>query len=412
MLPLNIMRRPDLATDFMDDIKLQDKLEALAQTIKILVYKENEDIISLLDINDDDIFLEPLLFAYFNNVAAPNRPSLQQILFGYMSEELRPNTFAVIFDPHGIAYLPNMGSICLRGEVHVEKAMVRYRGGAIFEVRTGEKLLPHTFVPLQKVVDFELMPFNHPLFYRYFEPTQADLLVDVPGIDTYNISILQRSNLERAIRLIAAHCPGFYRLVRMTNRKIVIFNSEPVNSFATKDLQGTIFMNANEQSSVAFFLDDLVHQWSHNLLNAYLFDMEEYFVINPELKQLSDYSGTSADVRNIYDAFHGLFTVARRVQCFDVLFRLKDEFSREERHELIARYCDQSRGYNTGLQKVVFSEVYTNAGERLYTSLHETVESTLEQIRHILDRVDFSNQISRFSYARFCVLNDYSITSE
>ncbi|QHS62159.1 hypothetical protein [Chitinophaga agri] len=412
MFPLNTSRRPGPATDFIDDLKLQDKLAALAQTIKLRVYEEDEDIISLLEIDDDRIFLEPLLFAYFNNVTASHRPSLQQLLFGYMSEELRPNTFPVVFDPHGIAYLPNMGSICLRGEVPVEKAKVRYRGGAIFEVRAGDKLLPHTFVPLQKAGDFELLPFNHPLFYQYFKPFQEHQVVDVTGIDTYNISLLQRSNLERAIRLIATHCPVFYRLVCMTNGKIVIFDSASVDSFVASDLQGTIFINANERSSVAFFLDDLVHQWSHNMLNAYLFDRHEYFLINPELKQLSDYTGAVADPGNIYDAFHSLFTVARRVQCFDILFRLKEEFSRQEQHELIARYCDQSRRYDIGMQKVVLSEVYTPAGEHLYTSLYDSIERTLDQIRHILDRADLSNQVFTFSYPSFCVLNDYSITSE
>ncbi|ACU58764.1 HEXXH motif-containing putative peptide modification protein [Chitinophaga pinensis] len=412
MLPLNITRRPDQSTDFIDDLRLQDKLEELAQTIKILVYKEDENIISLLDINDDDIFLEPLLFAWFNNATAPNRPSLEQILFGYISEEQRPNSFTATFDPHGIAYLPKMGSICLTGATHVETAQVRYRGGTTFEVRHGDTLLPHTFVPLQMVGGFELLPFNHPLFYKYFVPVREDAVVDASAIDTYNISVLQRDNLERALKLIEAHCPAFYRMSCMTNRKIVIFNSEPVNSFATKELQGTVFLNANANSNIAFFLDDLIHQWSHNMLNAYMFNMDEYFVINPELKLLSDYSGITADKRNIYDAFHGIFTVAQRVKCFDVLFRLKDAFSREERHELIARYCDQSRRYKTGMQTVVFSEVYTDAGENLYTSLHEGIEHTLENIRHILDRADFSNQVSRFSYPNFCLLNDYSITSE
>lgn len=39
----------------------------IINTIQLLLYKENPDILEKINFEDDSIFLEPLLFAYFNS---------------------------------------------------------------------------------------------------------------------------------------------------------------------------------------------------------------------------------------------------------------------------------------------------------------------------------------------------------
>lgn len=39
----------------------------ITNTIKLLLYNKNKVILEKIDFEDDNIFLEPLLFAFFNN---------------------------------------------------------------------------------------------------------------------------------------------------------------------------------------------------------------------------------------------------------------------------------------------------------------------------------------------------------
>ena len=69
----------------IDDRLLIEARDSISETTKILVYKENPKLFQKLDFENENIFLEPLLFTYFN----PNSDhsfSLEQILFGYIED--------------------------------------------------------------------------------------------------------------------------------------------------------------------------------------------------------------------------------------------------------------------------------------------------------------------------------------
>jgi hypothetical protein len=75
--------------------------------IKTLVYKTAPSVFDLLNYDDDDTFLEPLLFSWFTS----NEPCvpLEQILFGYIITDKRPADIQVYADANGIIYLPRLG---------------------------------------------------------------------------------------------------------------------------------------------------------------------------------------------------------------------------------------------------------------------------------------------------------------
>jgi hypothetical protein len=97
--------------------KMEGGQGILADAIKTLIFQRNPDFFERLDFNNDFIFLEPLLFAWFND-PAPVHVSLEQLLIGYIADEKKPNELQVHSDENGIIYLPNMGY--LKTRIHLE----------------------------------------------------------------------------------------------------------------------------------------------------------------------------------------------------------------------------------------------------------------------------------------------------
>ncbi|AOR28371.1 hypothetical protein FORMB_13270 [Formosa sp. Hel1_33_131] len=68
--------------------------DEIINTIKLLLYKENTSVFKKLNFDDDEVFLEPLLFAYFNSKSYNSYPkeALEEMLQGYFikKEEINP----------------------------------------------------------------------------------------------------------------------------------------------------------------------------------------------------------------------------------------------------------------------------------------------------------------------------------
>jgi hypothetical protein len=86
---------------------LKSGQSALADTIRLLVYKTDPALFDLLDFSDDHTFLEPLLFAFFT--ADEALTPLEQILYGYIDDSRKPDALRVSSDGNGIVHLPHIG---------------------------------------------------------------------------------------------------------------------------------------------------------------------------------------------------------------------------------------------------------------------------------------------------------------
>jgi len=80
----------------------------LIENSKILLYKEDKDIFDFVDFNNDQIYLEPLLFAYYNREDTDNKYA-KSILFGYANADSRSTPIEIKTDVFGRVYLPNIG---------------------------------------------------------------------------------------------------------------------------------------------------------------------------------------------------------------------------------------------------------------------------------------------------------------
>ena len=76
-------------------IELTSNKDEILEVTKILIYKENPLLFEKLDFNNNDVFLEPLLFAYFNSKSYNLLPkeALEEILQGYFKPRLSNKGF-------------------------------------------------------------------------------------------------------------------------------------------------------------------------------------------------------------------------------------------------------------------------------------------------------------------------------
>jgi hypothetical protein len=383
--------------------RLQQKVKELAYTMKLLTYRTCPTLVEQLDINEDRIFLDPLLFAYFNNPVTCYLPTIEQLLYGYLHPTKRLMPIPIVFDPHQITYVSNIGYFVVRAALKMEPYFLQQVDNQyIIKSKSGEPIA-FDFLPPLYAEGFEVFRFNHPLAFHFLEQLSEHPL-KYAQIEVNEITDLKLETVQSVIRILQERFPDFYKNVKDTNFRFMIFNHEPINSFVIKRFHGAIFMNANPKSSAAFFIDDLVHQWSHNILNTFITHLPDYFKLDVENEIMAQHTGQSYDDRTIYGAFHGLFTVAQRVACFRNLYKC-NHLEVAEQKEVLARFCDQQRRFNTGLEQLNLDAVYTSKGKQLYRHLVKMTEDGLQEIAPLLSKVHFSNQVSRFSYEKFVAIN-------
>jgi hypothetical protein len=110
------------------------------------------------------------------------------------------------------------------------------------------------------------------------------------------------------------------------------------------------------------------------------------------------------DYRNVYGAFHGLYTVTKRVECFDILIT-KDVFSGKKKHELLGRLTDQFSRFRTGLELLNLDEIYTEKGKLFYNEFDQKCQFILNKYKILLSIFNLSNRDLDFRYDDFCTLN-------
>ena len=114
----------------------------IIEILQILLYKENPSLLEKINFEDDNIFLEPLLFAYFNSKKDNlfSEIMLTEITQGYFVEK-ESLLLKESFNNEGIAYVPNLG----------------------YFDKNGSKI-----DDILKIDAFEILKTSHPLLEKYF----------------------------------------------------------------------------------------------------------------------------------------------------------------------------------------------------------------------------------------------------
>lgn len=354
--------------------------ESIVDIIKILLYKQNSKLFENLDFDNKNTFLEPLLFSCFNSEKNDlfQKEILEEILQGYFLNKEKIK-IKYSFNKHGIAYLPQIGYF-----------------------KKGEKY-PYESILIKD--EFELLKEIHPTQERYFVEFYKGHIVNQ---NPKHNSIWKEhyEELFEAINYIKKHLPNFYAELAFANKKIYLHDNPKILNFASVETLGMLYFYVIGENNLIYFIEELIHQGSHNYLYYVLHHKNDYFKIDVDNLVLRDYTNQQWDYRTIYGAFHGLFTVTQRVDCFDKLLT-QNVFSGREKHELLGRLTDQFSRFRTGLELLNFNEVYTEKGIAFYTELDSKCNSILKKYSKLTDEFDLSSQDLDFRYEDFCKLNPY-----
>jgi hypothetical protein len=354
--------------------------ELIIETIKILVYKECFEVIQKINIQDDDVFLEPLLFSYFNSKKNNSFPKeiLEEILQGYFLDKKKIN-IKYSHNKNGIAYLPRIGYFKKNNSNLYEQLLV-----------DG---------------DFEIVKEVHPTLEKYFiEFYKGHIVNQTPKHNSVWKEYHQE--LFKAIQIIKTFLPVFYRELTFANKKIYLHDNPKILNFTSVETLGMLYFYVIGSHNLIYFIEELIHQGSHNYLYYVVHNRKDYFKIDVDNLVMRDFTKQQWDYRTIYGAFHGLFTVTQRVVCFDKLLT-QNVFSGKEKHELLGRLTDQILRFRTGLELLDFNEVYTDKGIEFYNELDTKCESILKKYSKLKNEFDLSNRDLDFRYNDFCKLNPF-----
>jgi len=357
-----------------------DNRTEIINTMKLLLYNENPLILKKINFDSDAPFLEPLLFAYFNskkdNLFHIN--ILEEILQGYFLFE-KPMKIIHSFNKNGIAHIPELGY---------------YR-----------KDKNSQFSTILKFKEIEIIKEAHPLLEQYFVEFYKGHILNKNPI--YTSTWKKHTDLFKAIEIIEKHLPDFYTELKFSNKKIYLHDNHKVLNFTTIETLGIIYLYVLGNKNLIYFIEELIHQGSHNFLEYILYNRNRYFKIDVESLLMRDFTMQEWDYRDIYSAFHGLYTVTRRVECFDALLS-KNVFSGRNKHELLGRMTDQFRRFRSGLELLNLEEIFTEDGIAFYNDLDERCATILNKYKNLPTLFDLSNRDLDFRYADFCILNPIS----
>lgn len=352
----------------------------MIDTIKLLIYQELPLLLEKVDFEDDNTFLEPLLFTYFNSrkYKAYSKEILEEFMQGYFIKKA-PLKIKHSYNKNNIAYIPKLG--------YFEK---------------------NSLTPIENILEIEgleVVKELHPLMHRYlFESYKGE--ITNPNPNYKSVWSKHKNTLSQALFILKNLTPKFYKDFLQANKKIFIHDNSKILNFTSKETLGMLFFYATPSSTLMYFIEELIHQGAHNILYHTTFNENEFFKIDARNTYMRDLTGQEWDYRDVYGAFHGVYTIYKRLECYDILLQ-KNVLKEKDKHELLGRLTDQFSRFHTGLELLKLDEIYTEKGKTFYLELDKKCENILIKYRKLRNEFDLSNRDLNFRYEDFCKLNPY-----
>lgn len=363
--------------------------------VKTLIYQENPILLESLDFDDDDIFLEPLLFAYFNGKKENLFPPefLKEILQGYFLKE-QPMLVENSYDKNGIAYIPNVGYFKKNEKEPFEKM-------TLIE-NTKIELLKYPVKALRNIFQDSL---GQPI-------QESKIRIDKELITKFS------PPLNNAILFIKQSSPKHFELIESCCKKIVLFRTDPVNtnSFATINAHGIAFFNVfQEDYDEVYFVDDIAHQTGHIILTTLFFDRKSIFKVD-ENQLIAKMVQQESDHRSFYILFHALYTYYSIMTCLDNSLS-RNLFSKNQTYEAIARIGFYRNKYFSDIEKFErfcahfygIENVLQSEGVELYSLIKANFFEIDKKFGKLVNSFSFNNQPYNFTFKKFMEINQDKI---
>ena len=365
---------------------------SLLETIQFLLYKENPALLEKIDFEDDNVFQEPLLFAYFNskkdNLFSDNM--LTEIMQGYFVEK-EPLVLKESYNQEGIAYIPNAGYFDKDGNKVDEICIIN---------NTLIELIIHPIVHLKTI------------FKDFNENVLDENKIEI----SKTFSLKNIKALVNAFQFIKQSSTEHFDLIEQCCKKILLFKTDPknTNSFATINAHGIAFFNVYQKDyDEVFFVDDIAHQTGHIIMTTILFERKKYFLID-ENQNIGSFTKNKSEYRNFYILFHALYTYYTTLLCLDACLE-NNCFDKKQLHEAFGRIGFYLLKYKSDLlnfEKVInyhngLQNVLTEEGIGLFKKIEKMYFEML--IKYKKDNsFNYKNQPYNFTYSEFIKLNPIS----
>lgn len=370
--------------------KINANQTEIINTIKLLIYKENPGLLEKIDFDDDELFLEPLLFSYFNYKVdnSLSNDFLTEFMQGYFlnKQEVGIN---YSFNENEIAYLPKLGYY--------------------------KKNEPSFFEPVYIIENSKIEVFKHSitLLRNVFTDASGNVIPDSDII--FDNSLLEKnvSSLTNAVSFIKQDSNDHYQIVEQCCKKILLFKTDPsnTNSFATIKAHGIAFFNVyQDEYDEVFFIDDFAHQTGHIILTTLLHNRKAIFKIDEE-KNVEDLLKLK-DHRTVYILFHALYTYYTTLLCLDNSLA-KNRFNKRQQKETLGRigfYLSKCSNDLNRFEKINdlyngIENVLTDEGRAIYYLIKEKYSEIVQKWHTTIKGFDYSNQTYNFAFKIFDALN-------
>lgn len=357
-------------------------------TVKLFIYKSYPNLVEKIDFDNDDIFSNPLLFAFLRHKSVGTfsveieAELLEQLLQGYYkSDDFR---FDLLYNFEGIAYLPNVGYF-----------------------KKGQKKMISPIETLNNS-SIEILRCSSPVL---------KVILDIPEKYLKWDEKLLGENIEyltNAMRFIRDNVPEQFKLIEECCKYIYLFNTPPENSnsFASGNALGMVFFNIYQSEyDEVFFIDDIAHQTGHVILNNLIFDLKTFYKID-QSQMVEDILGRK-DHRDINILIHALYTYYTTFLCLDACIEGKC-FNKTQEKEAVARIgfylkkcaydlkiLNSIINHFSGVEKILHQK-----GVDIIFMIREMFSQMRDKWTNKIQAINFSNQDYNFSFKKYLEVNN------
>ena len=366
------------------------KQHELADVVRILIYKEDSSILTKVNLDDDQVFLEPLLMAYFNRVQTEKKfpaEMLPTLMQGYLIEK-EETKVDILCNDNEIAYVPTLGY---------------YRKG---ETTPFEK--PHKI----SKTNIEVIKYEVPLLRNILhivskrDPIKEEELVMDSTLVEHNIT-----PLTNAINHLKENVPDFFLLIEQCLKKCAFYKLKGrfSRSFASINANGTIYFaipDGKDAEDKIYFID-MLGFYTGKILHTTLFHKQQEIFKIDHLTRTTDII-EAEDHRNLYTLYSNLFTNVTACICLDTCLDSKI-FTSAQKQDAKARMALYLKKYKVDIKKleaaiVHFSgleNVFVEDGISIYNFMTNHAEKIIKNRTEILKGFDFSSFHYRMDYSEF-----------
>jgi hypothetical protein len=366
--------------------------KCLAETIdslKILLYKRHIDIFERLDFENDEIYQEPLLFAY---ITQNETKWLDAIIYGY--EKKVKDKILVFTNKNGTIYIPKIGYFKTNipnSSFFLSKNMNDY----VLTDNNGKKInfIYDSICYLDEGI--ELVKTQHPLLQCFFSNLEnRNVDVDIENVYSKHIS-----HFNNALDVIKKYYNDYFQLIKKNIKKVIIYEGTSY-SFAAIQAHNMIFLSVNDENDEIFFLDHILHEGAHVIFNTLTFNTKNNLFTVPFNSKFASFTKNKIDHGEVYGGFHGMFTQSNINPCMEICIR-QNVFTGKQHYELLGRFSSNIKRFGGGIQAFDLPDLYKNEGLEWYVFFKNRFNKLYLENRELVNSFDVSNQPYVFSYEIF-----------